>query len=105
MATKRTKDEDPSFEEAVQELESITRGLEGGSLSLEDSIKAYERGMELRTICLKLLEQAEKKLEIVERAHDGQPETRPMDGAPAERHDADLFRSRQQPDDAHEPPF
>lgn len=68
-----------TFEEALEELESITRSLEEGNLSLDDSIKAYERGMELRTIAMEMLNAAEKKLEYLAKKEDGSVERRPID--------------------------
>jgi exodeoxyribonuclease VII small subunit len=65
------KKKDPSFEEAMLELEKITRDLESGRLPLEESIRSYERGMELRAICLKMLESAEKRLEHLRKREDG----------------------------------
>lgn len=60
-----------SFEQAIQELESITRDLEGGGLTLDDAIKAYERGVELKKSCQTMLEAAQKKLEFLEQKEDG----------------------------------
>ena len=61
------KKKTPSFEEALGELENITRRLEGGQLTLDESIQAYEKGMELRRLCAEMLEKAEKKLEYLEK--------------------------------------
>ncbi|MEM7179439.1 MAG: exodeoxyribonuclease VII small subunit [Spirochaetota bacterium] len=54
-----------SFEEALQELEDIAEKLERGQMSLEDSIKAYERGMLLKQTCAERLEEAEGKIEYL----------------------------------------
>lgn len=56
-----------SFEEALSELEDLTRRLEGGEMTLDESIEAYERGMELKKICYEILQAAEKKLEYLEK--------------------------------------
>ena len=69
----------PSFEDAIAELEKITRDLENGGLSLDDSIKAYERGVELKKICQTKLDEAEKKLEVLERKEDGSFQKTPVD--------------------------
>ena len=53
------KEKDVSFEEALNELEQIAEKLERGQLTLEDSIKAYERGMDLKKICTERLKEAE----------------------------------------------
>ncbi len=60
-----------SFEDALQELEQIAEKLERGQLSLEDSILAYERGMELKKICSDRLNEAEGKIEMLSKSTDG----------------------------------
>ncbi|MDX1957662.1 MAG: exodeoxyribonuclease VII small subunit [Leptospiraceae bacterium] len=60
-----------SFEEAIDELEKISEKLERGQLSLEDSIKAYERGMELKKICTERLKEAEGKIEFLSKNQEG----------------------------------
>jgi len=71
-----TKKKEPeiSFEEALDELEKITRDLESGKLTLDASIEAYERGMNLKKICQDMLARAEKKLESLEKNEKGQIE-------------------------------
>ncbi|MCX7998881.1 MAG: exodeoxyribonuclease VII small subunit, partial [Leptospiraceae bacterium] len=54
-----------SFEDALKELEKIAEKLEKGQLTLEESIKAYERGMELKKICTDRLKEAEGKIELL----------------------------------------
>lgn len=60
-----------TFEEALQELESITSKLESGELSLDESIHFYERGVELAKFCRQKLEEAERKIEILQKQPDG----------------------------------
>jgi exodeoxyribonuclease VII small subunit len=59
------------FESAVKRLEEIVNKLEGGDLSLDDSIKLFEEGVKLYQICLKRLDEAEKKVEILLKDKDG----------------------------------
>ena len=59
------------FEEAMLSLEDIVRRLEAGSLSLEDSIKAYEEAVGLISICNKKLSDAEQKVRILTENIDG----------------------------------
>ena len=66
-----SKKKEPGFEEALLELEEITRALESGELSLDDSIQSYEKGMELKKVCLDILKKAEKKLEYLEKNSEG----------------------------------
>lgn len=60
-----------SFEQALAELEQIAEKLERGQLTLEESIKSYERGMELRALCQAILAEAEGKIEYLAKAGSG----------------------------------
>lgn len=62
--------ERPSFEEALKELESIVAKLEDDEITLEDSIKLYEKGLELSKFCTEVLEQAELKIDQVNEAQN-----------------------------------
>jgi exodeoxyribonuclease VII small subunit len=53
------------FEAALSELESIVKRLEDGDLTLESSLALYERGVELSRFCHSRLEQAERRIEIL----------------------------------------
>lgn len=55
----------PSFEEALTELESLVETLEHGDLSLEESLKTFERGVKLTRTCQDALKQAEQKIQIL----------------------------------------
>jgi exodeoxyribonuclease VII small subunit len=50
------------FEDAMKRLEEIVQNLEGGELSLEDSLKNFEEGMKLVKFSTGKLEEAEKKV-------------------------------------------
>ena len=54
-----------TFEGAMQRLEEIVDELEQGSLSLEDSLKIYEEGVELIKFCSAKLEETEKKVKVL----------------------------------------
>ena len=59
---------DPSikdFEAAIAELETIVKKLEDGDLALEQSLARYERGVQLSRFCHAQLEQAERRIEIL----------------------------------------
>ncbi len=53
------------FEAAIAELESIVKKLEEGDLALEQSLKLYERGVELSRFCHARLEAAERRIELL----------------------------------------
>jgi len=61
----KKKTEIQPFEEALSELESLVETLEQGELSLEDSLKTFERGVELTRICQQVLKEAEQKILIL----------------------------------------
>ena len=53
------------FESASAELETIVKKMEEGDLSLEQAMELYERGVQLSRFCHAKLEQAERRLEIL----------------------------------------
>jgi exodeoxyribonuclease VII small subunit len=61
----RKKPQPPSFEEALAELETLVEAMDQGDLSLEESLKSFERGVELTRICQKALADAEQKVRIL----------------------------------------
>ena len=54
-----------SFEDALSELERIVASLEQGEVSLDDAIKAFERGTELKSHCQARLEEARMQVEKI----------------------------------------
>ena len=53
------------FESASAELEAIVRKMEEGDLTLEKAMELYERGVQLSRFCHAKLEEAERRLEIL----------------------------------------
>jgi exodeoxyribonuclease VII small subunit len=53
------------FEAAIAELETIVKKLEEGELALEQSLELYERGVQLSRFCHARLEEAERRIEIL----------------------------------------
>lgn len=51
------------FEAALKELEGLVEKMEQGDLSLEASLAAFERGIQLTRTCQEALTQAEQKVE------------------------------------------
>ncbi len=97
----------PSFEEALERLETIVEQLEEGSLSLEQSIGRYEEGIRLSRRLSQQLDQAEKRIERLTEVA-GEPATEPMDlengeGAPADA-DATSPRAAREPRLSPRPP-
>jgi exodeoxyribonuclease VII small subunit len=58
----------PNFEKALAELETLVDDMEQGNLSLEESLKRFEKGIALSTECQQALQSAELKIkELVEK--------------------------------------
>jgi exodeoxyribonuclease VII small subunit len=53
------------FEAALEELEGLVERMEEGEMSLEESLKSYERGIELSRVCQKSLDAAEQRIQIL----------------------------------------
>lgn len=54
-----------NFETALEELNEIVTKMEQGGLSLEDSLKCFEKGIALTRRCQKALQEAEQKVQIL----------------------------------------
>lgn len=59
------KQGDFNFEKALQELEDLVEKMESGNLSLEESLKYFERGVTLTRNCQQALIEAEQKVQIL----------------------------------------
>ena len=55
-----------SFEAALAELEKLVTGMETGQLSLEQSLAAHKRGLELAQYCQAKLAQAQQQVQVLE---------------------------------------
>jgi exodeoxyribonuclease VII small subunit len=60
----------PGFEASLDELEKVTKELEGGELPLERALELFEQGMKLSETCRKQLEEAETRVEILLKKND-----------------------------------
>ena len=64
-ATEPVAEPTADFERSLAELEAIVDKLEQGDLSLDDSLRHFERGVQLTRACQGALKQAEQKVEIL----------------------------------------
>lgn len=67
MADKKEK----SFEESLNELEKIAQNIESGNLNLEQAIAEFEKGIKLSKECTEILDEAEKKINILVQGENG----------------------------------
>lgn len=66
------------FEEALSKLEEAVRSLEGGKLTLDESIEKYEDALKYVRVCNEMLEKAEQKVRILTEGQDGTVSDRPF---------------------------
>ena len=72
-----TKKIDINFEKALEELEGIVEDLESGDLSLENSLKSFEKGIKLARQCQEQLSKAELQVQkLIE--ENGELKTTPL---------------------------
>ena len=76
MAKSSTKA--PDFETALAELEALVEKMEQGELSLDDSLKQFERGVQLTRSCQEALKNAEQKVQVL-LEKDGQASLEPFE--------------------------
>ena len=69
MTEKAVKKE--SFETYLIQVDEAVKALEGGKLKLEDSIEKYETGIKALRQCYAILDQAEKKIQLLVKEKDG----------------------------------
>lgn len=74
MTRKKTASQ---FETAMAELEKLVEQMEQGDISLEESLKAFERGIKLTRTCQQALQDAEQKVQIL-LEKDGQQTLEPF---------------------------
>jgi exodeoxyribonuclease VII small subunit len=75
----RSPDEPERFDDILTRLRSLVDRLEGGNLSLEDSLHSFEQGMELCRRGAAILDAAEKKVEVLLAGPAGSTRTAPLD--------------------------
>ncbi len=72
-----------NFEQALAALEAEVRRLEGGSLSLDESLECYEKAIGLVKLCNKRLEDAEQRVMLLTEGDDGVISDTPFGGMDA----------------------
>ncbi len=64
----------PNFETAMAELEELVAQIETGNLSLEESLKQFEKGIKLSRVCQQALTDAEQRVKILTDSLNGETE-------------------------------
>jgi exodeoxyribonuclease VII small subunit len=79
--------ETPPFEEALKKLESIVEAMEGGDLPLETLLGRFEEGVGLVKVCQAKLEEAELKIQQLEKNAAGEMVLKPLASGIAAKED------------------
>lgn len=66
-----TRKKTPDFEDSLSELEALVEALEEGNLSLDESLKSFERGIKITRECQQALKMAEQRVSVLTRNLDG----------------------------------
>jgi exodeoxyribonuclease VII small subunit len=69
----------PSFEESLKRLEAVVDQLEKGELTLEESLKLFEEGVNLTANCKQELDAAEGKVQMLVKQRDGSLKAEPFE--------------------------
>jgi exodeoxyribonuclease VII small subunit len=77
-------DKELTFEAALARLEQTVAEMEGGQLTLEQSIARFEEGMKLSRFCAEQLDAIERRIELLVRKADGTLDWQPTDLAGTE---------------------
>jgi exodeoxyribonuclease VII small subunit len=75
MATRKKKEDsstEPSFEEALEQLEALVEAMENDQLPLEQLVANYEKGSKLMTHCQSVLESARERIELITLGNQGE---------------------------------
>ncbi len=66
-----TRKKTPDFEDSLSELEALVEALEEGNLSLDESLKSFERGIKITRECQQALKMAEQRVSVLTHNLDG----------------------------------
>ncbi len=68
----------PSFERALERLETIVAEMEGGELDLDGLIRHFEEGQKLIALCQRRLTEVERRVEALVQSAEGEPRIEPF---------------------------
>ena len=90
----KSAEEGERFDDILTRLRSLVERLEGGNLSLEDSLHSFEQGMELCRRGAAILDAAEKKVEVLLAGPPGANRTAPLPSGEPSREGAAARETR-----------
>lgn len=77
--------EQPTFEGAIERLETIVEQMEADKMPLEELLVRYEEGLKLVKLCSEKLTDAERRIEIITRGAGGKPVVTEFEPAAAKK--------------------
>ena len=66
-------EENKSFEQALDRLQALVKQMESGQLSLEDSLKSFEEGVQVTQYCQSQLKAAEQRVLLLTKGETLEP--------------------------------
>jgi exodeoxyribonuclease VII small subunit len=78
VATNPASTDEAGFDQVLERLHQVVERLEAGSLSLEQSLAAFEEGVKLARRGAEILDRAEQRVEQLTRGPDGEPQAAPF---------------------------
>ncbi len=69
----------PSFEKALERLETLVAEMEGGELDLDRLIRHFEEGQKLIALCQRRLTEVERRVEVLVQSAEGETRIEPFD--------------------------
>ena len=78
---KTPTDETPGYEQARDELADVVRQLEAGGVTLEESLRLWERGEYLASVCEEWLDGAKARLDAARAARQSEGAQAPAEGS------------------------
>jgi exodeoxyribonuclease VII small subunit len=100
----KTLPEEPTFEEALAQLDGVVRDLEDGQIGLEESLTRYELGVNLIKRCQVQLRQAEQRIQLLTGVdEDGQPTLQAFQPLPGQTGSGEIKSPRKKASNSDDP--
>lgn len=79
MAAEKPPAKKEKFEDQLKVVEDVVKALEAGKLGLEESLEKYEAGIAALRSCYRILEEAERKIQVLVKEKDGSLTAKDLD--------------------------
>ncbi len=82
MAAEKAPAKKEKFEDQLKVVEDVVKALEAGKLGLEESLEKYEAGIAALRSCYRILEEAERKIQVLVKEKDGSLTAKDLESEP-----------------------